>query len=627
MKNELNIQLPPAGENLYDILQKQSLEWVQQMSGNIWTDYNAHDPGVTTLDILNYALTELDYRLHFPLEDYLTEAGDIFVPELYGLFNPSEVFPMNPVTPEDYQNMILDAADTVEDVRVRPHPPVNREECLGWYDIEVELSPYIEPEMRRTEERKIRETIYELYHRHRNLGENLYRISFIQREKLILTGDIETDGSVKPEDLFIAIYIEALSLFAPGTHYEIDALPVCLYKKVRQLPGVTVIRSMEFIRTGKRGSSYTIAIQEDSDIRLHLFRNKKQIAMDIPQILRRLHARNNLRHVIRSKKKESLPKSDVQGRHHAFSHYSVQHDFPACYGLDSQLHGGRATEERRTQLRQFKAYLLVMDLFLAKGLEEVNSLSQWMTLTTHIAKDRNLRLQAPELLWDMLVDEQRFLEMQPGRDADMLENKNRLLDTLDKLYGEDSNPSFLRLSDPMRNLERRINFLKQLPGLFRSRYTGIYLLDATLPSGLEQYLTSLLGLELTGKQAYVVEHILLYPLLERAPGLPEPSIETSEHAEGDQTELPMEFALSILLPSPGEINNHPELDQHTEELLRERIPAHIEFDLYWLNETEREIFDRSYRAWREAWASKDKTQINWAMGILSRCLIQLRKRI
>lgn len=627
MENEFDIQLPSPGENLYKRLQQQSLDWVQQMSGKIWTDFNVHDPGVTTLDILNYALTELDYRLHFPMEDYLTQAGDLFVPEYDGLFNPSEVFSMNPVTPEDYQNMILDAVDTVEDVRVRPHPPVNREECLGWYDIEVELSPYVEADNRKAEERKIRETIYELYHRHQNLAENLYRISFIQREKLLLTGDIETDGSVKPEDLFISIYSEALSLFAPGTHYEIDALPVYLYKKVRQLPGVTVIRSLEFVRTGKRGTSYTIAIQDDSDIRLHLFRNKKQIAVDIPQILRKIHARNNLRHVIRMKKKEVLPSSELRGRHHAFSHYSIQHDFPACYGVSSKSPGRQASEERRIQLLQFKAYLLIMDLFLAKGLDEVNQLSEWMTLSSHIARDENLRLEAPELVWDLLVNEELFQQNQPDRDTALLENKNRLLDTLDKLYGEDSNPPFLRLPDPLQNLERRVKFLQQLPGLLRERYTGPYLLDANTASGLENYLATLLGLPLIGKKAYVVEHILLYPLLEHAPGLSEASIETSEHTEGDRTELPMEFALSVVLPVPAEINNHPELDQHTEELIREHVPAHIEFDVYWLNETEMEIFDRHYQAWRNAWASQDKQQINWATGILTRGLIQLRKRI
>ncbi|MFR5760047.1 MAG: hypothetical protein ACLUE2_22270 [Bacteroides cellulosilyticus] len=36
-----------------------------RLSGKVWTDFNAHDPGVTLADIANYALTEMDYKLRF----------------------------------------------------------------------------------------------------------------------------------------------------------------------------------------------------------------------------------------------------------------------------------------------------------------------------------------------------------------------------------------------------------------------------------------------------------------------------------------------------------------------------------------------------------------------------------
>lgn len=34
-------------ENLYSYLQRQTLEEVHRLSGKVWTDFNAHDPGVT----------------------------------------------------------------------------------------------------------------------------------------------------------------------------------------------------------------------------------------------------------------------------------------------------------------------------------------------------------------------------------------------------------------------------------------------------------------------------------------------------------------------------------------------------------------------------------------------------
>ena len=58
---------------LYTKLQTQTLEEVQRLAGKVWTDYNVHDPGVTTGDITNHALVELDYKLGFPLTDYCVE--------------------------------------------------------------------------------------------------------------------------------------------------------------------------------------------------------------------------------------------------------------------------------------------------------------------------------------------------------------------------------------------------------------------------------------------------------------------------------------------------------------------------------------------------------------------------
>ena len=70
-------------ENLYSYLQRQTLEEVHRLSGKVWTDFNAHDPGVTLVDIANYALTEMDYKLGFGTMDYLTGEDGIFKPERF----------------------------------------------------------------------------------------------------------------------------------------------------------------------------------------------------------------------------------------------------------------------------------------------------------------------------------------------------------------------------------------------------------------------------------------------------------------------------------------------------------------------------------------------------------------
>lgn len=63
---------------------------VRSLAGDTWTDHNTHDPGITILDQLCYALTDLGYRTQFALPDLLTRAGE----DAYGdLYTPAQILP------------------------------------------------------------------------------------------------------------------------------------------------------------------------------------------------------------------------------------------------------------------------------------------------------------------------------------------------------------------------------------------------------------------------------------------------------------------------------------------------------------------------------------------------------
>ena len=51
------------------MLRAEGLSHIQSLSHSLWTDYNAHDPGITTLEALCYAITELGYRSGFDMQD------------------------------------------------------------------------------------------------------------------------------------------------------------------------------------------------------------------------------------------------------------------------------------------------------------------------------------------------------------------------------------------------------------------------------------------------------------------------------------------------------------------------------------------------------------------------------
>ena len=62
----------------YDELLEEGIDWVQKFSGNLWTDYNFHDPGITFLEQLCFGITDLGYKTNFPINDILFIGQDKF---------------------------------------------------------------------------------------------------------------------------------------------------------------------------------------------------------------------------------------------------------------------------------------------------------------------------------------------------------------------------------------------------------------------------------------------------------------------------------------------------------------------------------------------------------------------
>lgn len=84
------------------------LDGVRRLSRRQWTDHNTHDPGITTLELLAYALTDLAYRTRFPIEDLLAAPKDNAV-EMARLFDSAgQILPGMPVTEADYRKLLID---------------------------------------------------------------------------------------------------------------------------------------------------------------------------------------------------------------------------------------------------------------------------------------------------------------------------------------------------------------------------------------------------------------------------------------------------------------------------------------------------------------------------------------
>lgn len=100
------IQHPPSMD--YAFLREEGIRHIQKLSGLLWTDHNAHDPGITTLEILCYALTDLAYRARFETRDLMTAPDGRMDPADYsGLVPAHEVLPPAPLTPADYRRLLM----------------------------------------------------------------------------------------------------------------------------------------------------------------------------------------------------------------------------------------------------------------------------------------------------------------------------------------------------------------------------------------------------------------------------------------------------------------------------------------------------------------------------------------
>ena len=91
----------------YAILRSEGLKYIEELGSDLWTDYNEHDPGITILEALCYAITELGYRADLPMKDLLTEEnGQIAASQ--ALFTPRKILTQAPLNINDYRKLLID---------------------------------------------------------------------------------------------------------------------------------------------------------------------------------------------------------------------------------------------------------------------------------------------------------------------------------------------------------------------------------------------------------------------------------------------------------------------------------------------------------------------------------------
>lgn len=103
-------ELKPAED--YYRLRREGVGFIAQMGSRLWTDYNTHDPGITILEALCYAITDLAYRTGWDIKDILTpppSPSDQSKPYSdQPFFGAKEILTVNPTTPDDFRRLLID---------------------------------------------------------------------------------------------------------------------------------------------------------------------------------------------------------------------------------------------------------------------------------------------------------------------------------------------------------------------------------------------------------------------------------------------------------------------------------------------------------------------------------------
>jgi hypothetical protein len=234
----------------YEVLYQEGLKWIEKLSGKVWTDYNTHDPGITTLELLCYAITDLGYRTSFDMADLLTPAPTSNEDPMHDFYTAAEILPVNPTTMNDLRKLIIDVkgvknawitkANTTE-IPIYTEPRKHRFTTdiskgyrilplNGLFNVllEFELPPDgkeddelsdEEKQMRSNQRELVRSEVRRKVMAHRNLCEDLLGIQEVNYDDIAICADIEVQSNADINKVNAAIYQIAYEYFSPQLNF------------------------------------------------------------------------------------------------------------------------------------------------------------------------------------------------------------------------------------------------------------------------------------------------------------------------------------------------------------------------------------------------------------------------
>jgi hypothetical protein len=230
--NKINSGFPDYLD--FEKLRSEGIEHLGNLSGKIWTDHNAHDPGITILEMLCYALMDLGYRTNLPPVDIFSKKPAEKSRD-NNFFTAAEILTCNPTTITDFRKMLIDIEgvknawleDSFFDCNDPKNKSIDRKEtdCSLCYNglYHVYIEPDQEYELNNKAEKKkydeLNETIRSVLMAHRNLCEDFIDIHILCKKQIGLCADIELEAGFEAEKVYVAIVEKLRDFFSPSPKF------------------------------------------------------------------------------------------------------------------------------------------------------------------------------------------------------------------------------------------------------------------------------------------------------------------------------------------------------------------------------------------------------------------------
>ncbi|MGC2776847.1 MAG: hypothetical protein WA418_14560 [Bradyrhizobium sp.] len=411
----------------YATLLRQGMSELERVAGEPWTDFNAHDPGITLLEAMCYALSDLGYRTFHPIPDLLAEAG---AQTETSLFTPAQALTCNAVTADDLRRVVLDvpgvknawiikadgtspplrydpAAKTIS-FDHDPTPAANTEAVVsrGLWRVLVEKS-----DLQDIDASALRRAVAERLHANRPLCEDFDDIVMLDPMPVAVLASVEIGETENGADVLLGIIAQVSALISPSVGFlrldqalargastdeifdgpplergfiDTSTLPAAerrvalhtsdVIREIMSVPGVRAIRSIRLARAGDSvGEPWSLTLDETGAARLdltaskiELVKDRQPVVVDTAGVIRAYAVRartGQLYPPLAATDRDLIPRP---GQARDVAHYlPLETELPRLYGVGAGALPDSADDTRKAQANQLRGYLTVLDQLLA----------------------------------------------------------------------------------------------------------------------------------------------------------------------------------------------------------------------------------------------------------------------